>query len=71
MTSEKQGVTAIFMDYMNQIFSSFLDYFVVVFINDILVYSKDHEEGEDHLRQVLHVLRDKELYATLRSASSS
>jgi hypothetical protein len=60
------GVTnapAVFMDYMNQIFHPFLDRFVVVFIDDILIYSKDHEEHEGHLRQVLQVLRDKELYA--------
>ncbi|XP_052726000.1 uncharacterized protein LOC128194436 [Vigna angularis] len=60
------GVTnapAIFMDYMNRIFRPYLDKFVVVFIDDILVYSKSYEEHEDHLRTVLGVLREKELYA--------
>jgi hypothetical protein len=60
------GVTnapAVFMDYMNQIFHPFLDKFVVVFIDDILIYSKCHEEHEEHLRQVLSVLREKQLYA--------
>ncbi|XP_047150828.1 uncharacterized protein LOC124822807 [Vigna umbellata] len=50
------GVTnapAIFMDYMNRIFRLFLDKCVVVFIDDILVYSKTQEEHEDHLRAVL------------------
>jgi len=50
------GVTnslAIFMDYMNRIFHEFLDKFVVVFIDDILIYSKSHEEHETHLRIVL------------------
>lgn len=59
------GVTnapAIFMDYMNRIFHPFLDRFVVVFIDDILIYSKDAEEHEIHLKQVLQVLRDRELY---------
>ncbi|XP_052733512.1 uncharacterized protein LOC128196492 [Vigna angularis] len=60
------GVTnapAIFMDYMNRIFRPYLDKFVVVFIDDILIYSKSFDEHEDHLRIVLGVLREKELYA--------
>src|ERR1044072_9464259 len=60
------GVTnapAVFMDYMNRVFSQFLDKFVVVFIDDILVYSKSREEHEVHLRQVLQILREKKLYA--------
>ncbi|KAK2396263.1 hypothetical protein QL285_057922 [Trifolium repens] len=60
------GVTnapTIFMDYMNRIFHSFLDKFVVVFIDDILVYSKSEEEHEEHLLLVLQVLREKKLYA--------
>ncbi|XP_052732375.1 uncharacterized protein LOC128196187 [Vigna angularis] len=62
------GVTnapAIFMDYMNCIFRPFLDKFVVVFIDDILIYSKSCEEHEEHLRMVLGVLREKELYTKL------
>ncbi|XP_017423559.1 uncharacterized protein LOC108332764 [Vigna angularis] len=62
------GVTnapAIFMDYMNRIFRPYLDKFVVVFIDDILIYSKSHEEHEEHLRVVLGVLKEKELYAKL------
>ncbi|WJX94652.1 hypothetical protein P8452_76049 [Trifolium repens] len=60
------GVTnapAIFMAYMNRIFHSFLDKFVVVFIDDILVYSKSEEEHVEHLRLVLQVLRESKLYA--------
>ncbi|XP_052726015.1 uncharacterized protein LOC128194444 [Vigna angularis] len=62
------GVTnapAIFMDYMNRIFRPYLDKFVVVFIDDILIYSKTQAEHEEHLRAVLTVLREKELYAKL------
>ncbi|WVZ24644.1 hypothetical protein V8G54_003188 [Vigna mungo] len=62
------GVTntpAIFMDYMNRIFRPYLDKFVVVFIDDILIYSKNRAEHEDHLRMVLGVLREKQLYAKL------
>ncbi|XP_017416766.2 uncharacterized protein LOC108327584 [Vigna angularis] len=62
------GVTnapTIFMDYMNRIFRPYLDKFVVVFIDDILVYSKSYAEHEEHLRTVLSVLREKELYAKL------
>jgi len=62
------GVTnapAIFMDYMNRIFRPFLDKFVVVFIEDILIYSNSIKEHEEHLRIVLNILREKQLYAKL------
>ena len=62
------GITnapAIFMDYMNRIFSHFLDKFVVVFIDDILIYSRTKEEHGEHLRSVLEILREKRLYAKL------
>ncbi|GAU35775.1 hypothetical protein TSUD_61360 [Trifolium subterraneum] len=62
------GVTTapgVFMEYMNRIFHSFLDKFVVVFIDDILVYSKSEEEHKEHLRIVLQVLKEKKLYAKL------
>ncbi|XP_028074359.1 uncharacterized protein LOC114276745 [Camellia sinensis] len=48
---------------MNKIFTPYLDQFVVVFIDDILVYSRSEEEHEKHLRIVLQVLRDNKLYA--------
>jgi len=62
------GVTnapVVFMDYMNRIFRPFLDKFVVVFIDDILIYSKTQEEHAEHLRLVLGVLREKQMYAKL------
>ena len=52
-----------FMDLMNRVFQPYLDQFVIVFINDILVYSKNAEEHAFHLRIVLYTLRDRQLYA--------
>jgi hypothetical protein len=52
---------AAFMDLMNWVFREFLGQFVVVFIDDILIYSKNLEEHEDHLRIVLQKLRDEQL----------
>ncbi|WVZ93534.1 hypothetical protein U9M48_039505 [Paspalum notatum var. saurae] len=54
---------AFFMYLMNSVFMNELDKFVVVFINDILVYSKNEKEHEEHLRIVLSRLREHKLYA--------
>jgi len=54
---------AAFMDLMNRVFSDYLDKFVIVFIDDILVYSKNREEHEQHLTLVLTRLRERKLYA--------
>ena len=51
------------MDLMHRVFQPYLDQFVIVFIDDILIYSQSDEEHEDHLRIVLQVLRDHQLYA--------
>ena len=56
---------AAFMDLMNRVFHPYLDQFVVVFIDDILVYSKDAQEHEHHLRIVLQTLRENQLFAKL------
>jgi len=54
---------AVFMDLMNRIFRPFLDQFVIVFIDDILIFSRSEAEHEEHLRLVLQTLRDHQLYA--------
>jgi hypothetical protein len=56
---------AMFMDLMNRVFQPYLDQYVVVFIDDILVYSNSHLEHEQHLRVVLQTLRENQLYAKL------
>lgn len=50
---------------MNHIFHPYLDQFIVVFIDDILIYSKLNEEHAEHLRIVLHVLKDNKLFVKL------
>ncbi|GJX31523.1 putative reverse transcriptase domain-containing protein [Tanacetum coccineum] len=54
---------AIFMDLMNRVCRSYLDKFVIVFIDDILIYSKTQEEHVEHLRLVLELLKKEKLYA--------
>ena len=52
------NVPTVFMDLMNQIFRPFLDQFVIVFIDDILIFSRSEAEHEEHLRLALQMLRD-------------
>ena len=54
---------ATFMRLMNSIFHEYLDKFIIIYIDDILVYSKTDEEHTEHLRLVLTKLRDHRLYA--------
>jgi hypothetical protein len=56
---------AFFMNLMNSVFMDYLDKFVLVFIDDILIYSQSEEEHADHLRMVLQKLREHQLYAKL------
>ena len=56
---------AAFMDLMNRVFRPYLDSFVVVFIDDVLVYSPDEATHRQHLRLVLEVLHEHKLYAKL------
>ncbi|XP_062088884.1 uncharacterized protein LOC133795448 [Humulus lupulus] len=57
---------AAFMDLMNRVFKDYLDKFVIVFIDDILVYSRSQEEHEEHLRLTLEKLKEKQLYAKFK-----
>ena len=57
------NVPTTFMDLMHRIFPPYLDQFVVVFVDDILIYSQSELEHEYHLRIVLKLLRDHQLYA--------
>ena len=54
---------AAFMNLMHRVFQPYLDQFVVVFVDDILIYSQSEREHEDHLRIVLQLLRYHQLYA--------
>nr|GFB48179.1 reverse transcriptase domain-containing protein [Tanacetum cinerariifolium] len=54
---------AVFMNLMNWVCKPYLDKFVIIFIDDILIYSKDEKEHEEHLSQILKLLKKEELYA--------
>ena len=56
---------ATFMGMMNSVFKPYLDRFVIIFIDDILIYSKSQTEHEQHLRIILQMLREYQLYAKL------
>jgi hypothetical protein len=59
----------VFMFLMNGVFKDYLDKFFIVFLDDILVYSKSKEEHENHLRMVFQVLRENQLHAKLIKCS--
>jgi len=65
MSFRVTNAPAIFMDYMNKMFRPYLDQFVVVFIDDILIYSESRDEHSEHLRVVLGILREHKLYGKL------
>nr|GEW39761.1 putative reverse transcriptase domain-containing protein [Tanacetum cinerariifolium] len=57
------NVPVVFIDLMNRVCKPYLDKFVIVFIDDILIYSKDKKEHEEHLKAILELLKKEELYA--------
>nr|GEV35146.1 putative reverse transcriptase domain-containing protein [Tanacetum cinerariifolium] len=54
---------AVFMDLMNRVCKPYLDKFVIIFIDDILIYSKDEKEHKEHLKAILELLKEEKLYA--------
>ena len=60
---------AIFQHLMNDIFREFLDKFVVCYLDDILIYSKDIKQDEEHIQLVLNKLRNTDLYAKLEKCN--
>jgi hypothetical protein len=67
MSFELTNAPTYFMCIINKVFMEFLDKFVMVFIDDILVYSKTEEEHQEHFKLVLEKLRANQLYAKLRA----
>ena len=66
MPFDLTNAPAAFMDLMNKAFRCYLDKFIVMFIDDILIYSKEKKEYADHLRMVLQTLREHQLYGKLK-----
>jgi hypothetical protein len=63
------NVPTVFMSLMNGVFRKYLDRFIQVFLDDILIYSKNEREHEEHLRVVLSCLRENKLYRKLSKCS--
>ncbi|GJZ84195.1 putative reverse transcriptase domain-containing protein [Tanacetum coccineum] len=63
MTFGLTNAPAVFMDLMNRVCKPYLDKFMIVFIDDILIYSKNKKEHKEHLKLILELLKKEELYA--------
>ena len=63
MAFDLTNVPAAFMDLMNRVFKKYLDKYVIVVIDDILIYSRTEEEHAEHLKIALEILRKEQLYA--------
>ncbi|GKC84536.1 putative reverse transcriptase domain-containing protein [Tanacetum coccineum] len=63
MPSGLTNAPAVFMDLMNRVCKPYLDKFMIFFIDDILIYSKNKKEHEEHLKVILELLKKEELYA--------
>nr|GEW66554.1 putative reverse transcriptase domain-containing protein [Tanacetum cinerariifolium] len=62
ITSSKLCHSTVFMDLMNRVYKPYLDKFVIVFIDDILIYSRNKKEHEEHLKSIWKLLKKEELY---------
>nr|GFB08808.1 putative reverse transcriptase domain-containing protein [Tanacetum cinerariifolium] len=60
---------AVFMDLMNRVCKPYLDKFVIVFIDDILIYSKNEKEHEEHLKAILGLLKEEKMYTKFQSVN--
>nr|GFA81759.1 putative reverse transcriptase domain-containing protein [Tanacetum cinerariifolium] len=58
-----KNTPTVFMNLMNRVYKPYLDKFVIVFIDEIPIYSKDEKEREEHLKAILELLKKEELYA--------
>ncbi|GKC14364.1 putative reverse transcriptase domain-containing protein [Tanacetum coccineum] len=63
MPFDLTNAPAVFMDLMNRVCKPYLDHFVIVFIDDILIYSRNKEENREHLKIILGLLKEEKLYA--------
>ncbi|GJZ78680.1 putative reverse transcriptase domain-containing protein, partial [Tanacetum coccineum] len=68
MPFDLTNTAAVFMDLMNRVCKPYLEKFVIVFIKDILIYSKSKQEHEEHLKLILELLKKEELYAKFSNA---
>ena len=62
MSFDLTNAPTTFMDLMNRVFQNYLDSFVIVFIDDIFVYSKSEDEHVSHLRMLLQVLKENQIF---------
>ena len=69
MPFELTNAPAAFMDLMNHVFKTYLDKFVIVFIDDILIYSRSREENVKHLRAILRTLTEHRLFVNFISVN--
>ena len=63
MPFKLMNAPTVFMDLMHRVFQPYLNQFIMVFVDNILIYSKSEDEHESHLRIVLQTLRNHQLYA--------